>query len=95
MFCFQSEGGLKCLRTGEGLNNFRTGWFTDLGVIFAGGSVLHYMPWFFPSGLLLYRTDKVYDVISCLNKNLTHFVWHLEKKKSYGIETLSIDRVLN
>ena len=39
---------------------------------------------------------KVYDVISCLNKNLpTHFVWYLEKAKSYEIETLSIDRVLN
>ena len=39
---------------------------------------------------------KIYDVINCLNKNLiTHFVWYLEKKKRYGIETLSIDRVLN
>ena len=39
---------------------------------------------------------KVYDVINCLNKNLiTHFVWYLEKEKSYDIETLSIDRVLN
>ena len=24
-----------------------------------------------------------------------HFVWYLEKEKSYDIETLSIDRVLN
>ena len=32
----------------------------------------------------------------CLNKNLkTHFVWYLKKEKTYGIETLSIDRVLN
>ena len=39
---------------------------------------------------------KVYDVIHCLTKNLiTHFVWYLEKEKRYGIETLSIDRVLN
>ena len=39
---------------------------------------------------------KVYDVVSCLNKNLiTHFVWYLEKKKSYDIETLAIDTVLN
>ena len=39
---------------------------------------------------------KVYDVINCLNKNLkTHFVWYLKKEKTYGIETLSIDRVLN
>ena len=39
---------------------------------------------------------KVYDVINCLNKNLvTHFVWYLEKKKRYGVETLFIDRVLN
>ena len=39
---------------------------------------------------------KVYDVTNCLNKNLIkHFVWYLEKEKSYDIETLSIDRVLN
>ena len=39
---------------------------------------------------------NVYDVISSLNKNLiTHFVWYLEKQNRYGIETLSIDRVLN
>ena len=39
---------------------------------------------------------KIYDVISCLNKNLiTHFVWYLQKQKRYDIETLSIDRVLN
>ena len=31
-----------------------------------------------------------------LTKNLiTHFVRYFEKEKSYGIETLSIDRVLN
>ena len=39
---------------------------------------------------------KVYDVIKGLNKNLiTHFVLYLGKEKKYGIETLSIDRVLN
>ena len=38
---------------------------------------------------------KVYEVISCLNKKLTHFVWYLEKKKSYDIETLTTDRILN
>ena len=39
---------------------------------------------------------KVYNVINCLNKNLiTHFVLYSKKEKSYGIETLSIDRVLN
>ena len=39
---------------------------------------------------------KVSDVINCINKNLIrHFVWYLEKGKSYDIETLPIDRVLN
>ena len=39
---------------------------------------------------------KVYNVIKCLNKNLrTHFAWYLGKEKSYDIEILSIDRVLN
>ena len=39
---------------------------------------------------------KVYDIINCLNKNLIiNLVWYLEKEKSYDIETLSIDRVLN
>ena len=39
---------------------------------------------------------KVYDIITCLNRNLiTHFVWYLGKEKRYDIETLSIDRVLN
>ena len=39
---------------------------------------------------------KVYDVISCLNKNfITHFVWYFEKEKRYEIETFSIDRGLN
>ena len=39
---------------------------------------------------------KVYDVINCLNKNLIiHFVWYLDIKKRYGIETLSIYRVLS
>ena len=35
---------------------------------------------------------KIYDVINCQNKNL---ITHFEKEKSCGIETLSIDRVLN
>ena len=30
-----------------------------------------------------------------LNKNLTHFIWYLENKKGYDIETLPTDRVLN
>ena len=39
---------------------------------------------------------KVYDIINCLNKILiTYFVWYLEKKKKYDIETLLIDWVLN
>ena len=38
---------------------------------------------------------KVFDVINSLNKNLTHFVWYLEKKIRCDIETLSIDRVFN
>ena len=34
--------------------------------------------------------------MNCPNKNLTtHFVSYLGKEKSYDIETLSIDRVLN
>ena len=34
--------------------------------------------------------------MNCLNKNLTtRFVLYLGKEKSYDIETLSIDRVLN
>ena len=36
------------------------------------------------------------DDINVLNKNLiTHFIWYLEKEKSYDVENLSIDRVLN
>ena len=39
---------------------------------------------------------KVYDIINCPDKNLIiHLVWYLEKEKSYDIQTLSIDRVLN
>ena len=39
---------------------------------------------------------EVYDIISCLNKNLiTHFVWYLEKEIRHDIESLSINRVLN
>ena len=38
---------------------------------------------------------KVYDAISCLNKDLmTHFVSYLEKAKRYEIVTFSIDRLL-
>ena len=38
---------------------------------------------------------EVYDIINCLNNNLIHLVWYLEKEKRYGIEILSIDRALN
>ena len=38
--------------------------------------------------------SKINEVINCLNKNLTQFVWYLEKEKSYDIETFSIDSVL-
>ena len=38
---------------------------------------------------------KVYDVINCLNQNLTHFDSYLEKEKRYDIKTMSIDRTLN
>ena len=42
------------------------------------------------------KSLKVYDVMNCLNENLTNFVWYLEKEKRYDIGTLSIDRgVLN
>ena len=37
---------------------------------------------------------KVYDVIICVNKNLTTcFVWYLEKEIRCDIESLAIDRV--
>ena len=39
---------------------------------------------------------KVFDVISCLSKNLiTYFIWYLEKGKRYDIETLSLYRLIN
>ena len=39
---------------------------------------------------------KIYDIINCLNKNLiTHFVWYLEKIKSYDIGASTFDIVLN
>ena len=39
---------------------------------------------------------KVYDVITWSNKNLlTNFASYLEKEKSNGIKTLTIDRELN
>ena len=39
---------------------------------------------------------KVYGVTNCLNTNfITYFLWYLEKEKTYDIETLSTDRVLN
>ena len=48
VFCFQSEEGVKSLRNGGGgFKNFRNEGVTDLGGIFAGGSVPHYMPWCF------------------------------------------------
>ena len=56
---------------------------------------------FFPCQPLLQsliedKSFKVYDIINFLNKNLIiHLVWYLEKKKRYGIKTLSIDKVLN
>ena len=37
---------------------------------------------------------KVHDDINCLNNSWrTHFLWYLEKEKSYDIETLYIDGV--
>ena len=42
------------------------------------------------------KNPKVYDVISCLSKNLiTHFVWYLEKEIWCDTETLSINRELS
>ena len=42
------------------------------------------------------RNPKVYDVISCLNKNLvTHFAWYLEKEIGWDTEPLSICRELS
>ena len=39
---------------------------------------------------------KIYNVINCLNKNLTtHFVRYLEEETRRDVETLSIDRELN
>ena len=38
---------------------------------------------------------KVYDVINCLKNLITDFVLYFEKEKRYGVETLSIDRILN
>ena len=37
---------------------------------------------------------QVYDVMSSVNL-IPHFVWYFQKQKSYGNETLFIDRVLN
>ena len=38
---------------------------------------------------------NVDDIINCPSKKLiTDFIWYLEKEKRYGIETLSIDKVL-
>ena len=53
---------------------------------------------FFPDSYCLREWLKInlniYDIISCLNKNLIqHFVRYLEKEKGYDVETLSIDRV--
>ena len=57
-------------------------------------------PLFFPVSHCLRawskKNLKIYDAISCLNKNLiTRFVWYLDKEISCDIETLSIDRELN
>ena len=56
-------------------------------------------PLFLPVSLCVRAWSKinleVYDIINCLNNNLIHLVWYLEKEKRYGIEILSIDRVLN
>ena len=53
-------------------------------------SVSHY------SGRWFKLNFKVYDVISCVNKNLkTHFIWNLKKEGRSGIETWIIDRVLD
>ena len=42
------------------------------------------------------KSLKDFDVIICLNKNLTtNFVSYFEREKRHDIETLSIDRVLN
>ena len=69
-------------------------------------SLSRYSIFLFPSSLFFFAVShwlrgwskinlKVYDAINCLTKNLTHFVWYLEKEKRYDIETLSIDRVWN
>ena len=55
---------------------------------------------FFPVGhcftVWLKINLKVYVAINRPNKNLiVHFVWYLDKEKSYGIEILSFDRLLN
>ena len=56
-------------------------------------------PLFFPVGYCFRgwfkKNLKVYDVIDCPNKNITHFVCYLEKEIRCDIKTLSIDRVLN
>ena len=62
--------------------------------------VFPFSPLFLPVSLCFRAWSKinlkVYDVINCLNKNLiTHFVWYLEKEKSYDVETLAIVTVLN
>ena len=60
---------------------------------------ISFLPSFFTCWPLLQRMIfkinlKVNDAINCLNKSTkTNFVWYLEKKKSYDIETLSIDGV--
>ena len=53
-------------------------------------------PSFFPFGRSFRVWPKInLEVVMCLSRNtITHFVWYLEKEKSYDIETLSIDRTL-
>ena len=50
----------------------------------------------FPFFLSVSHCFRDCDVVSGLSKNLiTHFIWYLEKNKSYDIENSSIDIVLN
>ena len=57
-------------------------------------------PLFFPLSHCFWgwfkKNLKVYDVITCLSKNLiTHLFWYFKKEIRCDTETLSIDRVLN
>ena len=52
---------------------------------------------YFNPSLFLFKVNlKVYDTISCVNKNsIAHFVWYLAKEKRYDTESLSIGGVSN